>query len=231
VRSLKEWKRVFLLDPRFSPTRKAARRIALESFRLDKGWCLQQWFVADEPDLYFDNRSAIDDFVRTLTFIPDTSISGATKATAHSVAACSLKQLREVVTQLRFPAGDSRRFTALGLLLASAAEELPDSPDACTVVSIAAGMHPKRRERAVGWTSEDESVGRVVLHQGRNPGEGEPRYTGDGKARDADRLTLQIHRLDLRNGANGPLIADAKDLPFVGIYVPSPLHTGILHEL
>ncbi len=228
---LKEWKRAFLLDPSFRLTRQAAQRISLDQFRLDgEGWCLQQLYLEDELDLLFQNRADVESFVRGLSFTRAQEISGDTPATAHEIAPCSLSDLRALLARIGLSSSDSRKFTALSLLLAAATDHgEAERFDQCAVVKIAAGMQPRRRQRAVEWTGE--RIGKVTLHQGRNPREGEPRYPGDSKARDERRITLQVHQLDLRQRPNGPLIEGAVDLPFLGVCMPPELRTGVVREV
>lgn len=236
-RPLREWKRVFLMDPRFAPTRRAARRLTLDQFRLDReGWSLQQWFVPEDVDLLRGNREALDAFTKSLDFSEDPTISGDTLATTHSTAGCSLAQLRELLaSELHFASSDSTRFTALSLLMAAVDEEGTSSNLPCTVVQIATGLD-RRRTRRVEWMTEGDggphAMGRVAIHQGRNPRTGQPRYLGDNRARNPEQLTIQIHRLDLFEGDDNTKaeIAGAKDLPFLAIYVPPELRTGVLVE-
>lgn len=234
---LREWKRVFLLDPRFAPTRKAARRLTMDQFRFDgEGWSLQQWFVPQDLDLLTANRTALDAFCATLDFAKDSTISGDTPATAHSAAECSLIRLREVfATGLHFSSTDSNRFTAMSLLMAAVEDEGKNDHLPCTVVQIARGFDP-RRSRTVDWTPADadgaNTLGRVAIHQGRNPKQGVPRYRGDNQARNPEQITLQIHRLDLLENLDGTQrgVEGAQDLPFLAVYVPPDLRTGVLVE-
>jgi hypothetical protein len=228
---LREWKRIFLLDPRFQMTRRAARRLTLDQFRLDgDGWCLQQWYVKDELDLLIQNRKLVAAFIAGFAFADAADISGDTAATQHRMALAPTNELRGLLAALAVSSDDSRRFTALGLLLAAAEEDFPETAQQCTVVAIADGKVP-RRQRAVDWMDQKvQDVGKVALHQGRNPRQGTLRYRGDNKARDDEHITLQIHRLDLRRTPDGPLLADAVDLPFLGVYVPPDLRAGVAQE-
>jgi hypothetical protein len=235
---LREWKRVFLMDPNFAPTRRAARRLTLDQFRLDReGWSLQQWFVPEDVDLLRGNSEALETFTKGLNFTVDTTISGDTPATTHSTAECSLAQLRELLaSDLHFASSDSTRFTALSLLMAAVDDDGKNADLPCTVVQIATGF-ARHRTRAVDWVpgenGEPPTMGKVAIHQGRNPRTGQPRYLGDNRARNAERLTLQIHRLDLFEGPDDTTkqeIDGAQDLPFLAIYVPPDLRTGVLLE-
>jgi hypothetical protein len=226
-RPLREWKRVFLLDPNFKLTRRAAQRITLDQFRLDReGWCLQQHVDRDELAILGTNRALLDEFTAGRAFARAAEISGDTPATGHEVASCSLEELRTLLAELHLLGVDSHRFTALSVLLANLADD-GVYDEGCVVVDIARSMKPARRNRAVYWVAKDPHIGTLTLHQGRNPSEGEPRYAGDAHARDDDRITVQLHRLDLRDGANGPPVSGGDDLPFVAVYLPPELRTGI----
>ena len=41
---------------------------------------------------------------------------------------------------------------------------------------------------------------------------------------------LQIHRVTLRDGANGPVMDDYRGLPFIAVSIPKHLRTGITYE-
>lgn len=231
VRPLREWKRVFLLDPGLRLTRRAAHKLTLATFTLQEGWCFQRRYREADQRLFNENREEIDQFLGSLQLELNESISGDTDATRHYSAICSPHKLRELLAQLRYSLDDDPKFNALNFLLAQAADDWGEGFQECLVVQMAADS-PERRTRGVKWEmAEQLRIGEVTLHQGRNPRSGPVRYQGDNKARDDGRVTLQIHRLDLLDGASGPPLTDARDTPFVAVYVPSTLQSAVLSEV
>jgi hypothetical protein len=237
-KSLREWKRVFLLDPALKLTRVAASKLSLNSFRFDSaGWCIQQHFVRSEADLFQNNLEYVDEFASALAFEFDEDVSGATDATRHEVATCSLRSLRSLLADIATVSSEAGKFVGLNLLLAAAVDagDIDDEQE-CRVINMGIGMRPGFRERAVVWTGDfgagpgADLDGRVVLHQGRNPNDGGKTYRGDASVVYDDVITLQIHRITLRDGANGPVMDDYRGLPFIAVSIPKDLRTGIVYE-
>lgn len=238
-KSLREWKRVFLLDPALKLTRVAASKLSLSSFKFDSaGWCIQQHFVRSEADLFQRNLEYVEKFALALAFEFDEDLSGATEATHHDVAKCTLRSLRSFLADIATVSSEAGKFVGLNLLLAAAVDagEINDEQE-CRVINMGVGMRPEFRERAVVWTGDfgagqgtEPDAGRVVLHQGRNPNDGGKAYIGDAAVAYDDVITLQIHRVTLRDGANGPVLDDYQGLPFIAVSIPKNLRTGIFYE-
>jgi hypothetical protein len=218
---LREWKRVFLMDQRFKPTRKAAQRIMLGSLDVSKsdGWCIQRHFSKEDDVLADENRKLLRLFGATRVFRSAPSISGSTPATQHSLSECTLDELQELLAMLRFSGSDSRRFTALGLLISVMRDGGEDAVP-CAVVNVASGLLPERRERSI-------TKGIVTVHQGRNPVNTGAPYGGDKFARLDDRITLQLHWLDLKEG--GHLLR--REVPYIAVYLPNAWRRGLLYEI
>jgi Z1 domain len=238
-KSLREWKRVFLLDPALKLTRAAASRLSLNSFKFDsEGWCIQQHFARSDADLFERNLGHVEEFVADLAFKFDEDLSGATDATRHDVATCSLGSLRSFLANFATVDSEAGKFVGLDLLLAAAvdAEEINDEQE-CRVINMGVGMRPGFRERAVAWNADsdaggraEQDAGRVVVHQGSNPNDSGKAYIGDAAVLYHDLITLQIHRVTLRDGANGPVIDEYQGLPFIAVSIPERLRTGIIYE-
>jgi len=189
------------------------------------GWCIQQHFARSEADLFQRNLEYVEGLMADLAFEFDEDLSGATDATRHEVATCSLRSLRSLLADIA--------------TVSSGAVDVGHVNDdqECRVVNMGVGRRPEFRERAVVWTSDVDAKpgatpdeGRVVLHQGRNPNDGGKSYKGDAAAMYDDVITLQIHRVTLRDGANGPVMDNYQGLPFIAISIPKDLRTGIVYE-
>ncbi len=232
ARPLSEWKRVFLLDERFRLTRKAAQRISLGYLRLDKsGWAQQKFISLEEVGILEANTEMLGRFLDGLDFHSDETISGDTNATRHLSAGCTLTPLRELLADLRYCGSDAATFAALGIQLASAAEDASGAWDNCSVVKIASGVSGER-SRTIEWAEGGVSdYGRVTLHQGRNPKSGPARYLGDSKARNEHRITIQIHSVDLKGWPDGSELAVANAVPFIAVYLPTRIRSAVAMEL
>jgi hypothetical protein len=224
-RPLQEWKRVFFLDPRFKPTRKAAWKITMDGFKPDAhGWILQSWLSTEPEELSLlrENWSPLADLLGG-KFHDAKEISGATLNSTHGISTSSLTDIQNALTGMSFPGGDAAKFSALQLLLAKIAED--GHVDKCSVVSIA-NQASRRRTPTVAGSPTD---GRIVLHQGRSPGD-DPNYLGDTNARLEDQITLQIHNVSITREGQGESVEGADSLPFVALYLPPGLRANVLVE-
>ncbi len=225
-RPLQEWKRVFFLDARFKPTRRAAWKITMDGFKPEQtGWVQQSWLSREEAELelFSFNKDVISNFVESKRWKADPEMSGKTKSSTHTVSECTLAELRETLAELSFPGGDAQKFSALQLLLAMLSDEHPEHDTQCQVVRIASG---DVRKRSPTWDAA-KIDGRIVLHQGRSPSE-DPNYRGDVEARDPDRITLQVHSITITEELSGANVENAIAIPFVAVYLPPQFRHDML---
>lgn len=213
---LSEWKRAFFLSQVLRPTRRNVMNLDYVRDNLS-----DKWFRVEHPlqvpEAVDDNRRLVDQLAATLPFTPDTGSPQRTTHQQHSVASSvPLADLYEgFLTAYRVTEADeSDRFTGARLQIAAYLDEHPSS--ICSVYL----MSPNSvRDRTV-----DPRLQIVKLFQGEAPVE--PRdlrgsvYPGDDKIRANTGLTMQIHRLNLFDGAGSPL---AENVPVIALWIPSEM--------
>jgi hypothetical protein len=124
--------------------------------------------------------------------------------------------LRDLLVEFRLAElRDSQNY--IGALLQISRGLDQNGGERCMVVQMSGGQS---RERGA---SED---GRITsrLFQGANPSRGPTQgsiYPGDRHIRGSDRVTIQIHNLNLTRGTNGPVVA--QNIPVMAIWIPARL--------
>jgi hypothetical protein len=211
-RPLREWKRAFVLSPDLQPCR---RNVIEHDFA--RGDYANRWFypaVALAPDeVVRSNDEVVRAFLDSMTLDPEAGAEAREPAQRHRVARGL--SLARVVEQLVVPfrvtgAADTRELTGVMVQLSEALSK--DGAEACTVFEMSPDY---ARQRAI-----DEN-GRInELFQGATRlSSGGYGYPGDAAFRDEDVVTVQVHRLDLKQG--GGLAAER--VPVIAIWVPARL--------
>ena len=215
---LVNWKRAFFLDSSLQPTRRSV--MALDTMRgRSKEWVYAGYVYDPDTDLADRNKVVVDTFVADIRedMVAVPGSAGWTSNQQHLKA--GPLRLDEVYERLLVPLAVEDDDDALDHLNAmmQIREELDRNPDAtCDVYLMGGG---ERRERATRSSGEVENP-----FQGANPGNG---YPGDRRIRSDDRVTLQIHHLDLTK-AKAPL---ASDVRLVAIGVPVKLRRDLLLQV
>jgi hypothetical protein len=209
-KSLREWKRNFLLDRSLKPTRNAVIRLPFDRLSL-AGWSIQDHLVAPGTKLNADNRATADRFVNGLVFRPEVGVdSRRTAVQRHLVATIPLAQAhRDLLSQYAFYEGNATEFTALQIVTGG----LDDSELAS--IYLMSGGDPRRRELASGTTKI------LNLMQGRNPSSN---YPGDLQIHSDDHMTIQVHWVDVTS--EGAVVEER--VPALAVYVPERLAADIL---
>ncbi len=215
---LSGWKRAFILSGALRPTRQNVLDLDYMRGRFSSQWFEPKYLLVGQ-DIADSNRTSVERFLAGLALAPDEGDQRRTDTQRHNVALDV--SLRSVVSNLLIDyrlteLRDSQHFTGLLLQLSRALDRDPD--ERCTIFQMSQG---RPRERAV--TTKD---GKIVsqLFQGANPSTGADQgsiYPGDRQIRTGDRVTLQIHKLNLTDGTNGPVIA--RDVMVLGVWVPRRL--------
>lgn len=219
-RPLNEWKRAFLLDGNLRPCRNNVLEFDYIQGRFADDWVAPRVVLTPEPVLE-ENRRTVDQFVSTLTWIPDEGHAERTETQRHAI--CRNIPLQQAVAGLLANmritgTTDSQRNTGLLLQLQKALEANPR--EVCTIYHMSAG---RRRQRGVDDTGEVTN-----LYQGANPVN--PReqrgriYPGDQAMRSPNEVTIQIHTLNLTR--NDSVVAE--NVPVLAVWVPGRLAEGWL---
>jgi hypothetical protein len=212
---LAEWKRAFLLDTRYSPTRKSVL-----GFDIFQGDYANKWFRPNAPQLNAEavasNQRFVAEFVTSVTgWKPDSGHPDRTVEEIHLVTEVpALEALSHLLAPLRMvDAHDSIKFTGLLLQLRT---YLEDHPDDRAVVYRMSGGRPRKRT----LSGKD---GTFNLFQGKNPKNGPVKYPGDEKIRTENVLSIQIHTLSIPGLSY--------QVPAIAVWVPSKMSVAWLSAL
>ena len=211
-RPLKEWKRAFLLDPQYSPTRSSV--LGLDIYQNDFA---AKWLSTDAPHR---NSVAVEDNLRTVEALCN-SISSWTADPGHRARTSEQIHLMarvpaiDVLTRLLAPfsivdAADSVQFTGLLLQLRT---YLDDHPNEQALVYRMSGG--RIRERSLADNDKIEN-----MFQGKNPLHGPVTYPGDRNIFDENLLSVQIHTLRIK-GVN-------LDATALAVRLPKSMSKGVL---
>lgn len=217
---LREWKRAFILSPDLRPCRNNVIQ-----YDYARGRYADQWFyvkmVETPPEIAGENEAILRAFEGGLSFAPDATYPSDQAAQQHLVAASV--PLRSVLADLLVPyrvadASDTQEMTGLLLQLSKALE----NNDAETAAVYR--MRPAfRGARDVDDSGRIASIRRLFQGPTRTGAGGSRQYSypGDVAFRDADRVSVQIHRYDLRR--DGTIIAQQQQKPVIAVWVPARL--------
>jgi hypothetical protein len=205
---LSEWKRAFFLNARLRPTR--TNVLGLDYMR---GVFDDDWFAPAAPHDHQPalraNRTVVDAFIARQDFTDDDGDGRRTDMQRHFVTdPIPLSVVySELLTQVRLTRPvDSQRFTGLLLQVAAYLDDEPDAEARVFLMSKGA-----RRERTLNDRDEIPN-----LFQGSNSIDNEVVYPGDRGIVDRQRLTVQIHNVDVAIH-DGPVF---ENVPVVAVFVP-----------
>jgi len=215
-KSLHEWKRVLLLSPDLRPTRHDVLDLEYIRGNYSKDW-FEQHASHDSFEAIEANRRTVEEFISRLPnslFQPDTGHPMRTEMQKHLVASnVSLDFVyNELLTRfLVTRSGDSHQYDGLLLQLDEYLEQHPTERCKCTIYLMSEG---KLRVRRVN--DKDEIP---TLFQGPHPDKTGEYYPGDRQIRDAQRVTIQIHKLTIRKDKD--IIAD--NVPTIAVSLPKEM--------
>lgn len=213
--SLRDWKRVFLLDRALKPTRAAVIRLAVERPMFGDDWFSQRYVQAPNTDLNERNRIVVSEFVHRLDLSQDKGHPDRTEAQRHLVGVTKVDLLfEELVSRFAMYEGDLPSYTALQLLIGNLRDQDPNL--GCSVYLMNKGDPRERSLRR----------GVVELMQGANYHDGNMIYPGDRDIRDPAALTVQIHILDVLEAPGGPQLEER--VPALAIWVPGSVAADYL---
>ena len=208
-RPLSEFRRVFLLDRGFRPTRQSVIGIDYTRPSFPSGWCVPN--QPQEADLAV-NRAIVDGFLQrhAQDFVPDEGHAKRREHQRHQVAhGVPLNVVYdELLTRLEVDIQDSEAWTLALILIDRYAAE--NEQGVCTVYHMRPDVVTRRLVRN----------GRIVeLFQGAYPVETRDVYRGDRELRDAP-VTVQLHTVTLRSEDQRIV---AEDVRFAAIWMASPV--------
>ena len=211
---LTEWKREFFLTSQLKPCRRSV--LGLDYVRMAFG---DEWWYPDAPyeaDLDL-NRRTVEGFVEKLKMRPDRGHADRTEFQKHLVSerVSLATAFDELLTQYTLAdPEDSQRFTTLRILIQDYLEENPDAT--CSVYLMSSG---KARERKL------DRDGRIVnLLQGPHPDADGEIYPGDRQIHLADGVTIQIHRVRIKENDGGRI----DNVPTIAIWTPKSISQDLI---
>lgn len=219
--SLRSWRRRLVLDPSLHPCRKSVISDSYLRAAPRGGWT-HQYGALMTLDARKQNAAVLAKLVSALNLEPDTTYAGISATQRHEVDRhASLKQV--VGALVDYQVEDPRDTAAFMGLLISLGEILKRNPKATAAVY-------RMRPEASGYRSiaRDGTTGN--FQQGATKtGRGGVTYPGDGFFKAADKLTVQLHSLDLQIGKQGPMVA--KSAPLITFHVPAHLAKAWLVQI
>ena len=227
---LKEWKRQFVLDQKFTPTRKSL--LNLPGFKVKLS---DKWWATRAPQESYDaivaNRNTFDEFIRGLNLLSDVGHPKRTEDQKHMVAwnipVASI--LQDLLIPIRVTnTYDSVR--SVGLMI-QIKEYLKDHPDAVGCVYLMKGG--RRRDRTA--PAMDKPVGNLFQGPDDVPGISpkEMRYPGDRNLGPQDLLKVEMEYLDvtIEEETDGKMkiktqVDKVENVPALKIWVPKAFAKG-----
>ena len=213
--SLVEWKRAFLLDAGLKPCRRNVLEFGYARQSGGASWTSPRVVLAPD-DVIRANRVTIEAFLANRELVADSGSGARTDAQRHDVIKSTL--LREVFEELLVPlkvTGDRDAQDNLGMLLQLRRALDENDSETCRVYRISPGT---KRTRSVMGNGEIRN-----LFQGAfpvdPPEERGTVYPGDRWIRDEDRVTVQIHLVDLTQDEE----VVAERVPVVAVWIPKRL--------
>ena len=219
---LSELRRTFLLTRDLRPTRDSIIDIDYIRTSLSEGWFFPR-APHDTAEAVEANKQVVSAFLGTMELGPDQGHPDRTEFQRHRVAThVPLSHaFADLLTRLRFSRlSDAQDF--LGVLVAIR-RFLDENPDAtCTVYEMSCG---RARIRTLNESSEIPTLfqGAAPVNPPERRGEV---YPGDRHVRSQFGVSIQLHRLNLRESRTGP-IAFA-DVPSVAVWLPQELTVDLI---
>lgn len=221
---LKEWKRVFFLDPSMIPTRKKAQRLMLERASIDKDGWVSQKFVpnfsgadAENLELFETFNAAINNDSDIRWFKSDQWGGNPTgESNVHLEAKVPAVKLLEYLTKVKFDAHDDGDINSAFLAIEQNLTNL--EIELIQVYVIARGNNTRFKRKRTVPAGE-----KVELFQGRGEGKVNP-YVGDRKVVHPSRVSVQIHILDIYDTDDHSGFPDRPSVPVIAIHLPRNIH-------
>lgn len=216
--SLKLWKRRFILDPALKPCRDSVIALGDEYIRRGNTEWMEQRGARLTEDVRQKNAVTIRSLVSALHFAPDTTYQSALLAQQHEVAGdVPIRLVSEFLGDYLFPDPDDTA-SSVGIMV-QLSRIFSENPGATVRV-----LRMRPRFKSMEGRQVD-GAGRFPkgFLQGRT-GKGTTSYPGDRAFIDPDKVTLQLHSLDLKQ--DGMMVA--RGAPLVAIHVPNRLVSGWL---
>jgi hypothetical protein len=219
-RHLNQLDRVAVLHEMLNLTR---RNVIFNDLERDR-FGINKWFRIyaphDTPELIEQNRIAVFEFLQAhkTSFSNNVDVNDKTVDQRHLMAVLTLREcLQNLLNQLRFTReSESLTYTTLRSLLTDEVEN--NSNAECLIYLM-------RANDIDNWVAGERTLtNKDVIEPFQGPAM--PTYHGDIQMRDNNRLTIQVHLLNLKEDGN--IIYN--NVPTLAIWIPSTLETHIIRQ-
>jgi len=218
-RSLKELRRVFLLDRSLRPTRQSVLDIDFIRPTFRQGWCHPRRPQVADLDV---NRGVIENFVarKKNRFGPDRGSDERTPYHRHTIAEGLLLQevYDELLASLQLrDFEDSQNWTAALVMIDNFLGKQPDAQ--CVVYRMRPEVETRR------GVDDDGTI--KQLFQGPHPDVRGRIYAGDRQLRQSP-VTVQLHRMTLTEGRQDSAPVVARDVEFAAIWLSPQVQDDVI---
>ena len=219
-KSLKDWKRLFLLEPKLKPTRDSVISLKIYSLTTDSGWIIPNYPHVDEYKC-MKNRSIVSKILGDGDYCEYREDGWNNKQLIPIFS--DKNRLANVYKHLVDISYVMREDDVQHVLLMMALERiLSDNPNAlCSVYAFAGPWNGVDAYRGLSYTIPPKIKN---LFQGANA---PTNYPGMREIKSYEHVTIQIHRYNLKNYEEEVVY---KDVPIVAVHVPLNLRKKAYFE-
>lgn len=210
---------------------------------LNRDYFGEEWFTVKSPhdtdNLIPQNRNVVNDFIahNKNIFAQDSGHAQRTEEQKHLIANIPLKIcLTHLLNLLKFTReSDSQTFSSLrgviGVYLKDNANEN------CFVYIMSSAIENNSVKQNIRDRRLNKNGSNTIkqLFQGKNPKSGEVIYPGDREIKNASLVTVQIHRLHLKDMDGNNIVDESgnvlyEDVPTIAIWFPEQIGKDIVRQ-
>lgn len=210
---------------------------------LDRDYFGEEWFIVRAPHdtdtLIPQNRNVVSAFVgnNISQFAQNNGHQQRTTEQKHLVAELPLADcLTHLLNRLKFTReSDSQTFSSLRGVIGIYLQDHP--AENCLVYLMSTSLHNEQVNQNVRDRRLHENGSNTIrqLFQGKNPKTGEVIYPGDREIKNENVVTIQIHRLHLKDTEGNNIVDENgntlyEDVPTIAIWFPENIGRDIVRQ-
>lgn len=215
---LNDWERNAILNGAYRLARRNVFDTTFNRYNFGNRW-FRISAPHDQPNIITNNKQVCEDFVKTNKHLikDDEGHERRTEEQKHYVLVTALDNVfNNLLRKLRYTReDDSEGFTMLQSIIHLHLEQ--NSRSNSVVYLMKKGETRDRR-----LTNNDEIQ---QLFQGKNPRTGQVIYPGDASIKDEEKITIQIHRLNLVNRNSGEV---HKNVYSIAVWIPETVGREVI---
>jgi len=237
-RHLNEWERETVLNQMLKLTRPNV--IYNE---LNRDYFGREWFIVKAPhdsqNLIFHNKTIISDFLHEheTEFKVDAGSESRTVEQKHLVAEFPLELcIVTLLNKLKFTReSDSQTFSSLRGLITNYL--ITHTDEKCKIFVISSAKEKNKIVQNIRVRRLDKKGHEIQqLFQGKNPSSGTVVYPGDREIREKEQVTVQIHRLHIKDAIGEDIINEEgqiidNDVFSIAIWLPESIGSDIIRQV